>query len=300
MLKMYHEQEDAGNTPDFWEENWEGSTFTESLRFCSVDPLRAIFEKYSKPGNLMLEGGCGLGQYLVFYKARGLNVIGLDFAQRALKNLKIRQPNLDLCGGDVSTLPFPDRSFDLYYSGGVVEHFETGPDKSLSEARRVIKDEGVLLISVPYQSPLRTILFHFKKRCWRLVETEQSDDSASMAGQRFFQYAYRRNEFRERLANAGLRVIEERGYAVLWGLTEIPFVNRSKKNKSLEPGVPKGMNRPAEGDIHDFESLTNEPTISYLKRVLVVEDETAPGARWIVKFMRWMSGNMMMYVCVRD
>lgn len=300
MLKMYHEQEDAGNTPDFWEENWEGSTFTESLRFCAIDPLRTLFEKYSKPGNLMLEGGCGLGQYLVFYKARGLNVIGLDFAQRALKNLKIRQPNLDLCGGDVSTLPFPDRSFDLYYSGGVVEHFETGPDKSLSEARRVIKDEGVLLISVPYQSPLRTILFHFKKRSWRLVETEQSEDSASMGGQRFFQYAYRRTEFRERLARAGLRVIEERGYAVLWGLTEIPFVNPFKRNTRLQPGGPKGKDKPAEDNIHDVELLSNEPKISYLKRVLVVEDDTALGAGWIVKFMRWISGNMMMYVCVRD
>src|SRR5437867_7554908 len=138
MLKMYHNQAHAGSTPDFWEGNWETNPFEDSVRFCVNDPLRPLFEKYLKPDSLMLEGGCGTGNYVSYYTGRGHDVIGLDFAQRALKTLHERQPQLKLSGGDVSNLPFADETFDLYYSGGVVEHFEDGADRSLSEARRVL------------------------------------------------------------------------------------------------------------------------------------------------------------------
>ena len=86
MLKMYHDQANAGSTPDFWEENWENNRFEEAVKFCRIDPLRPLFEKYSKPGSLMLEGGCGMGQYLAYYAARGRRVIGLDFAFSTLRN----------------------------------------------------------------------------------------------------------------------------------------------------------------------------------------------------------------------
>src|SRR5215210_2043429 len=153
MLKMYHEQAHTGSTPDFWEANWENTEFETAVRFCPTDPMRPLFEKYSRPGTLMLEGGCGIGNYLAYYGARGRRVIGLDFAFNTLKKLHSRLENLSLCCGDVSSLPFADETFDLYYSGGVVEHFEGGADRALAEARRVLKPDGILLISVPYFSP---------------------------------------------------------------------------------------------------------------------------------------------------
>src|SRR3954471_18147661 len=139
MLKMYHSRTHAGSSPDLWEENWEATAFEESVRFMPIDPLRPLFEQYLRPGSKMLEGGCGIGSYVAYYSARGYDVVGLDFAQKNLTTLHARQPSLKLVGGDVANMPFPDRSFDLYYSGGVVEHFEGGAEKALSEARRVLK-----------------------------------------------------------------------------------------------------------------------------------------------------------------
>ena len=89
MLKMYHKQDHAGNTPDFWEENWEAAEFEQAVSFCAVDPLRPLFEKYLRPDSLMLEGGCGMGNYVAYYSARGFNVVGLDFAQRALTTQRL-------------------------------------------------------------------------------------------------------------------------------------------------------------------------------------------------------------------
>ena len=160
---MYNIQAHAGNTADFWEDCWTDSLFEEAVNFSNIDPLRPLFEKFLKPGSLMFEGGCGIGHLLAYYSARGFNVVGLDFALDALRTLHVRQPNLKLAGGDVFRLPFADKSFDLYYSGGVVEHFEDGPEVALREAIRVLKDDGTLLVSVPYYSPLRRLLRPIKK-----------------------------------------------------------------------------------------------------------------------------------------
>lgn len=296
MLKMYHKQAHAGNTPDFWEKNWEASHYEQGVRFCAIDPIRPLFEKYSRPDALMLEGGCGIGNYVTYYTSRGWQVVGLDFAQQTLKKLRLRQENLCLCAGDVSRLPFADETFDIYYSGGVVEHFESGAETSLREARRVLKKDGVLLISVPYQSPLRQVLLPLKRDIWRKVEHPLIDETDNLNGNRFFQYAYRRKEFKNMLAEAGLRVIETKGYSVIWGLYDIPFLNTEKKTSESKQISQEKKKITAV----NIEPLVKEHQSSYLKRLIVSEDESIPVAGIIVKFMRWFSANMMMYVCIPD
>ncbi len=296
MLKMYQEHSShSGNTPDFWEENWDAAQFEESVRFMANDPLRPLFEKYLRPDSLMLEGGCGMGNYIAYYAERGYNVIGLDFAQRALKTLHTRQPKLKLCGGDVSKLPFADRTFDLYYSGGVVEHFESGAAPSLKEAHRVLKDDGVLLISVPYYSPLRRCLTPFRKGEWRKVSRSQVDDVNTIPDRTFFQYAYRPPEFQNMLEEAGLGVLEKQGYAVLWGLTELPFMQRNGGELAPRSETVQ-REEPVELDIGQ---LVKDRPASLVKRLVVREDSSVPVLGVGVKLMRWSVANMMMYVCRR-
>jgi SAM-dependent methyltransferase len=261
----------------------------------SVDPLRPLFEEFLHPGALIFEGGCGMGNYVAYYSGRGYNVVGLDFAQRALKTLSIRQPGLKLVGGDVSNLPFPDRTFDLYYSGGVVEHFESGAEESLQEARRVLKDDGILLISVPYHNPLRRILEPFKKSEWRRVERAKAE-SDGIEGKRFFQYAYRKDEFTRMLLEAGLETIKTQSYAVLWGIQELPFFNR---NRSGEYSVGKNSAQASEPGYVDLREFVADRPRSLIKRLVVSEDDKVPVLGLGVKFMRWSAGNMMMYVCRR-
>lgn len=278
---MYAAQSYAGNTPDFWEENWENSEFEAALKFCRIDPLRPLFEKYSRQGDLMLEGGCGMGQYLTFYKELGRKVVGLDFAQNTLKNLRKRSGDLWLCAGDVANLPFPDETFDLYYSGGVVEHFEGGATESLREARRVLKKTGVLLISVPYYSPLRKILLPLKKSEWREVEKAEIDKGEVFNGKKFFQYAYQTGEFEKMLNGAGLRVIEKQGYAVIWGLYDIPLFQNGGVAQNSEPA----------------RSASADSNPSLLKRLAVSEDASVPILGFGARIMRRLAANMMMYVC---
>jgi SAM-dependent methyltransferase len=298
MLKMYHRHTEAGGSAAYWEGFGSHGTLADRVRFCDLDPLRPLFQRFLKPGARMLEGGCGRGQYVAYYTARGATVVGLDFARDWLKAIHAEAPSLKLCAGDVGSLPFADGTFDLYYSGGVVEHFEGGADRALEEARRVLKPGGILLISVPYYSPMRRAL-SLVKREWRRVSGPRVDRDAAAGRGRFYQYAYTSREFERYLTSAGLRVIGSQGYAIVWGLYDLESLRRLgerfAQRAARRPVGTESAAVPAVAAREHVEVNGNgHPPL--LKRLLVAEDTTAPGG-WLVKAGRWACANMMMYVC---
>jgi len=307
MLKIYQPSTHKGDTPELWEENWATNDFEQALRFCEVDPLRPLFEKYATPNAIMLEGGCGNGQYVAFLASRGVQTIGLDFAQTTLKRLHSRKSDLRLCVGDVAALPFQNEVFDLYYSGGVVEHFESGPEPALREARRVMRAGGVFLVSVPYLNLVRRFMSPFRSGVWKNLRREEVQGSPEDEFA-FFQYVYSRSEFEQRLKQTGWRVIATQGYAVLWGLYDAPYLqklvervlaggfgssaqsNGASAASSLRNGEEDKTPLPGAKPSH------NSPSV--MRRLVVSEDDTVPVAGLAVRLMRHVSANMMMYVCV--
>lgn len=299
MLKMYHQRLHKGDSPEFWEENWKDNSFEEALRFCENDPLRPLFERYARPGTAMLEGGCGQGHYVAYYASRGVRVVGLDFAQATLAGIRARYGDLMLCAGDVAALPFRDEAFDLYYSGGVVEHFEPGAEPALQAARRVLRPDGVLLISVPYLNPLRRTLTPMRKD-WSRVSRAREDNSNNGLSGVFFQYAYTVREFTSILDECGLRVIERQPYAILWGLYDLPLLQRA-----MDKLVPHNK-QPAAGTVGEAGTTSNgnsqmerSALTNLVKSLIVSENINTPVAGLAVRFLRWASANMMMYVCAR-
>ncbi len=57
-------------------------------------------------------------------------------------------------------MTFPDRYFDIVLSLGVLEHFEDSviQRNAILEHMRVLKNDGILLITVPYLSCVRFII----------------------------------------------------------------------------------------------------------------------------------------------
>ena len=297
MLKMYHRHVESGASAAYWEEFGSEGTLADRLRFCDVDPLRPLFLRYLTPGATMLEGGCGRGQYVAYYSARGIKVVGLDFAREWLTAIHRESPELPLCAGDVGALPFGDGTFDVYYSGGVVEHFEGGAERALAEARRVLTPTGTLLVSVPYHSPMKRALAFTRSGEWRRV-ARPVVDQANADGRQFYQYAYTVPEFSRMLTAAGLRVVGTQGYAIAWGLYDLAAIRRlaarfEGRGRQASANGAAG----AQAGPRDPQHVSAPAAVSWLRRLAVAEDATVPGAGWLVRLGRWGCANMMMYVC---
>ncbi len=100
------------------------------------------------PPGPMLELGIGTGRSLRYYPS-GAQSVAIDLSTRMLARARIRAARLevpvDLRVGDVEALPFPDASFETVLATCL---FCSVPDpvKGLSEARRVLKPGGQLLL----------------------------------------------------------------------------------------------------------------------------------------------------------
>jgi SAM-dependent methyltransferase/glycosyltransferase involved in cell wall biosynthesis len=108
-------------------------------------------------GKKVLDIGCSQGIVSLILGREGFECTGIDIEQASLafarKGLKkedeIVRNRVKFRLADASALPFKDNFFDSVILGEVLEHL-THPEKVLSEAHRVLKDGGAVIITVPY------------------------------------------------------------------------------------------------------------------------------------------------------
>jgi len=126
--------------------NVELSDLVES---CKEDEMCHIVERYVSPEAKMLEAGSGSGRWVIFLDTIGYDVTGIEINKRDVCRLKAYYPEIKATCGDITRLSYENDSFDSYLSFGVLEHLIDGPEIALSEAHRVLKENGVAIISVP-------------------------------------------------------------------------------------------------------------------------------------------------------
>jgi ubiquinone/menaquinone biosynthesis C-methylase UbiE len=138
---------------DFWNADPCGTRYLEQFDFEAHARARYALEPYIRefaqfelaPGKAVLEIGVGMGaDYLEWLKA-GAQASGVDLSeislQRARQRCELAGFKPDLRVADAEHLPFPDDSFDVVYSYGVMHH---SPDtqRCIDEAFRVLKPGG--------------------------------------------------------------------------------------------------------------------------------------------------------------
>ena len=182
---------------DFWSEHWGGHSVEHLLSVARRSPLTSLIVDALPPGRLVLEAGCGLGQYVLLLRERGFAAAGVDWSVDALTACRKAGP-APLVAGELRALPLRDGAVGAYVSLGVVEHDERGPDAILVEAARVLSRGGVALVSVPYRNGLRRIGEPWLRARGRTV---------ARRGGRFYQYAFSRAELVAALRRHGLDVM---------------------------------------------------------------------------------------------
>lgn len=140
------------------------------------DRLRFLFK--SLPNHLkVLNIGCGPGVDIDFLLKAGNEVHGIDISDEALSYAKtngIITHRIDLAR--TTDLPFHELSFDLIIATDILEHLFF-PQKMLEEINRLLKQDGVVITSVPnhfyFRMRLRMIFgkdiilpFHKQSKQW--------------------------------------------------------------------------------------------------------------------------------------
>jgi SAM-dependent methyltransferase len=96
---------------------------------------------------LLLDAGCGAGLFSSMAIRKGAQLIGVDAAPGLLKIARLRNPANNFMEEDLEALPFAENSFDIvtgFNSFQYAGNFES----ALTEARRVLKDKGRLVIGI--------------------------------------------------------------------------------------------------------------------------------------------------------
>ena len=115
-----------------------------------LDKIARVIEKMRGDREIkILDAGCGEGHLLEKISERGYNnLFGVDVTDVALESAAKRVPKAELSLQDISKFSFEDKSFDIVVCTEVIEHVENY-NEVLTELKRILKDDGLLILTFP-------------------------------------------------------------------------------------------------------------------------------------------------------
>ena len=155
-----------------------------------------------RPGDHVLDLGCGGGRHAFEAYRRGANVVALDrsvedltqvdemFRAMATEGHVPDGASARVVEGDALRLPFDDDTFDIVIAAEILEHI---PDDTaaMAEVARVVRPGGTVAVSVPRWLPERV--------CWALSDAYHEVDGGHVR-------IYAKSQLVRRLEATGLRV----------------------------------------------------------------------------------------------
>ncbi|MEO7455806.1 MAG: glycosyltransferase, partial [Gemmatimonadaceae bacterium] len=151
----------ALHDPQHWEAYWRQSRLTSKRVYATIASvyrrlfirprLHRVLGRTFGRGAQLLHAGCGGGQV-----DQGLHesmrITALDISPDALELYQEHNPSAHrVKHGDILALPYPEATFDGYYSLGVIEHFtEQEIQGILGEASRVLRPDGKVVLFWPH------------------------------------------------------------------------------------------------------------------------------------------------------
>jgi len=152
---------------------------------------RALLLSEARPGERVLDLGCGAGRFVAALRDAGADPVGVEVAEAALTRARAVAPGADLRLLEPDgSIPLDHGSVDLVWCSEVLEHVADGAHL-LQEARRVLRPDGRILVTVPFHGRVQAALVallrfeaHFDPRGQhlRFFTTRSLADSLRAAG----------------------------------------------------------------------------------------------------------------------
>lgn len=201
VFKMYHPR-DQVEALETHGQSWLSDTIEDNIGLCRFQTIEPVFNKYLPKDGKILEAGCGLGRWVIYYRRKGYDVIGIDLAKEAVAMAKSYDPALPVFIDNILKANYPDGHFNAVISLGVAEHFEQGPVEALNEAHRLLAKDGLLFISVPLQNIFRKLLINHLKRLKMFFQKRKGRSYV------FEEYRYTQAQMEYFLTHTGFEILE--------------------------------------------------------------------------------------------
>lgn len=169
MKQVFDAMTSKDDVRNFWDEascgerlylndkDTEGFRRHAEIRY-KLEPFIITFADFERSfGKRVLEIGIGLGADHQRFAEAGAILSGIDLTPRAVELTRDRFQRFglhsDIQIGDAEKLPFPDDTFDIVYSWGVIHH---SPDtqKAVHEIFRVLRPGGVCKVMIYHRYSL--------------------------------------------------------------------------------------------------------------------------------------------------
>ena len=148
-------------------EKADAATFWEHI-------YRYRFARNFIRGKDVLDIACGEGYgTAAMMKAGAKSVIGIDISEETCAHARQKYA-VDVRCGSALEIPLPDKSVDTVVSFETVEHLPE-PSKFIGECRRVLRDEGLLVISTPNKEVYRVLESPNPFHCKEMTEEDFLD-----------------------------------------------------------------------------------------------------------------------------
>ncbi|MDP2720985.1 MAG: class I SAM-dependent methyltransferase [bacterium] len=141
-------------------------------------------------GGKVLDLGCGSGIQSKVLQEAGLEVVGVDFAEKMIEEAKKRVPNAEFLVMDILNLDFPPEHFDGIYARASLLHIPKNKiGQVLKDLHKILKRNGIIYVAL------------------KEGEGEREVVDEDLGASRFFAF-YKEDEIRELLEKMGFQIIE--------------------------------------------------------------------------------------------
>lgn len=168
-------------------------------------PVEQYVKKNCRRG---LDVGCGWGWAIKYFRDIGVEMHGFDVTHNILKG------SISFCGienlliADGEKIPYKKDTFDLLFSWHVIEHVPH-PEIFLKEIKRVLRDDGLLVIGVPNDRaldilpfrPLRYLLNEKSNKIQKIIKLMTYHDIGH-------EREYTKDEIKNELIGAGFEILQ--------------------------------------------------------------------------------------------
>lgn len=147
---------------EYWDIDNQNGTIETRLKIFAHRFINKISFKMtipSKPGGKILDIGCGDGKELLKLQEDGWQTYGVEISDLAAEYVR-ENYGLNVFTGIVEDAGFGDEFFDVIILSHVVEHL-SDPKTTLAEINRILKKDGILVISAPNANSFEAK--HFEK-----------------------------------------------------------------------------------------------------------------------------------------